>query len=167
MVGFPLDPPPEIEEIVDRAREPERALCVVPISLLRLVEELPEERVIQIRYRDDEPLDSSVFILQPYLDRQEPLLHLHLLAVILQHDRPLNQRRYMINPLFLVLRLENPPFLLFLLPPPFGKPEEFKGKRSEGVIVTSWSLWRNVWLSIHLYKNCGEKERTKKAEVGI
>lgn len=81
---FPLDPPPEMEEIVYRAREPERALGVVPVSLVRLVEELLEERVIQVRYRDDESLNSSVFILQPYLHCQETLLHLHLLGV-LQH----------------------------------------------------------------------------------
>lgn len=86
---FPLHPPPEMEEIVDRAREPERALGVVPVSLLCLVEELPEERVIEIRYRDDESLNSSIFILQTYLHGQETLLHLHLLGV-LKHVRSIS-----------------------------------------------------------------------------
>lgn len=87
--GFLLDPPPEVEEVINRAREPERAVRVVPIDLVRLVELPPEERVIQVGYRDHEPLDCLVFILQPHLNCHEPLLHLHLL-VILQHRRSLD-----------------------------------------------------------------------------
>ncbi|KAK4756358.1 hypothetical protein SAY87_006485 [Trapa incisa] len=82
LARFPLDPPPEMEKIINRTRQPERSLRMVPISLMSLVEEPPEERMVQIRYRDDEPLNPSILILKPYLDRQGPLLHLRLLAIL-------------------------------------------------------------------------------------
>lgn len=45
---FLLDLPPEMDEVIDRAREPERAVRVVPVDLLGLVELPSEERVVQV-----------------------------------------------------------------------------------------------------------------------
>lgn len=111
---FPLDPPPKVEEVINRAREPERAVRVVPVDLLRLVELAPKEWVVQVRYRDHESLNSSILILQPYLDCQEPLLHLHPL-VILQRDRSLESRPDMMMTKF---SLRPPPPLGLLIRKP-------------------------------------------------
>lgn len=48
--AFPLDSPPEIEEIVDRARQPEGAVGVVAVNLTRLVQEPHKQGMIKISY---------------------------------------------------------------------------------------------------------------------
>lgn len=46
LVGFFLNPPPELEKVVDRARKPKRAINMVAIDFLSFVQELLEKRMI-------------------------------------------------------------------------------------------------------------------------
>lgn len=77
--GLFLDPPPEMEEVVDGAGKPEGAVGVVAVDLVSPVEKADDERMIKIRNRDDESLGNAIFVGQTHLNSKPTFLHLHLL----------------------------------------------------------------------------------------
>lgn len=76
-----LDKPPEVEELIHRARKPEGPCCVESINVLSLLKQPLEEGVVEIPYGDGE---SPFVVFLAYSHGQTPLLHLHPLLFL--HD---------------------------------------------------------------------------------
>ena len=72
--GLALDEPPDVEEVVDGAREAERAGGRVAVDLPRRVEKGLEEGVVEVGDGDHKPLLLSS--LEADVDGEHPLLHL-------------------------------------------------------------------------------------------
>ena len=72
--GLALDEPPDVEEVVDGAREAERAGGRVAVDLPRRVEKGLEEGVVEVGDGDHKPLLLSS--LEADADGEHPLLHL-------------------------------------------------------------------------------------------
>lgn len=79
-----LDKPPEVEEVVHGARQPQRSRGAVTVHLLRRLEQPPEVGVVEVGYGDGEsPEAAAVFALEADPHGQPPLLHLLPLLLIL------------------------------------------------------------------------------------
>lgn len=86
VIGLLLDPPAEVKEVVDGAGKAERAVGVVAVDVVGLVEEAAEERVVEVGDRDDETAGGAVvFVLGADLNGEPSFLHLHLLVVVVRH----------------------------------------------------------------------------------
>lgn len=62
MIGLFFDPPPEMKEIIDGARKPERSGGMVAINLISFFQKPLEKRMVKIRNRYGKTLKTSIFI---------------------------------------------------------------------------------------------------------
>jgi hypothetical protein len=83
---LPLDQRAQAEELVGGAGQAQRARgVVVAVGVARGLQQAAEQRVVQVRDGDDEPLGAAVALRRPDAHRQPPSLHLPLLLLGVQH----------------------------------------------------------------------------------
>ncbi|KAL5992896.1 hypothetical protein ACLOJK_013815 [Asimina triloba] len=83
-MGLAFDQPLQVEEVVDRAGQPERPARVKSIHFLRLLQQPLEQRVVEIGNRNHESptAPALLLLLQSHAHSQPSFLHLHLLLLM-------------------------------------------------------------------------------------
>ena len=84
VVRLPLDAPPEVEEVVDGARQLQRPRGVETVHLLCRLEEPLEEGMVEVGDGDNELPEAAFFAFEADSHGDRSLLHLHPL-VLLHH----------------------------------------------------------------------------------